>query len=76
MRPTAMASSDLDQAARAGADAMKGENRQSGDSVVYLGEGVAHIAMGLQSMNTGLRATYMLLEQIKKDLDELRARRP
>jgi len=36
---------------------------------------VVQIALGLSSMNDGLRATYILLEQIKKEFDAIKAGR-
>jgi hypothetical protein len=36
---------------------------------------VVQIALGLSSMNDGLRATYILLEQLKKEVDAIKANR-
>jgi hypothetical protein len=39
-----------------------------------LGGGIAGLGQGLEEMATGLRATYILLEQVNKKLDQLLTR--
>jgi hypothetical protein len=73
--PTESAKAQFDYAANAAKTATQYLNKQqasAGDS--QLGSynqavALAHLAMGLSNLATGLRATYMLLEDVKGQLD-------
>jgi hypothetical protein len=37
---------------------------------ILLGEAISYIALGLQHLSTGLRATYVLLEEVNRKLSK------
>ena len=51
-------------------------NPDQNDKINDLAAAVRDLAGGLQNMNTGLRATYILLEQVKQQQERARTARP
>jgi hypothetical protein len=80
-KPTEMAKSHFDYAARAAAAAAQfldknnatAAERQAGD--YNQAAALTHLARGLGELATGLRATYLLLEEVK-NLIERQSRTP
>ena len=67
-RPTEEAAGFYDLAAQNASLAEQAGYGTTNQTGVLLAIAVRHLAKGLQRTNTGLRATYMLLEQIKDEL--------
>ena len=74
MRPSEIAHMDFESAGSAGMEAYKFANGGSGDKDSYeirMAQAVTSTAYGLDALATGLRATYILLEEINRKLDRL-----
>jgi hypothetical protein len=68
-KPTEEAASNYDMAAQLASLAEQAAYGTTNRTGGMLAKAVYHMIKGLQHTNTGLRATYMLLEEIKKSLD-------
>jgi hypothetical protein len=67
-RPTEEAAGFYDMAAQFASLAEQAAHGTTNQTGALLAQAVNHLAKGLQRTNTGLRATYILLEQIKDAL--------
>ena len=64
-KPTEEAAAFYDMAAQAASLAEQVTYGTTNHTGVWLAKSLNHLAKGAQRTNTGLRATYMLLEEIK-----------
>jgi hypothetical protein len=72
MRPSEIAQMDFESAGADGMEAYKFANGGASDKDSYevrMAQAVTSTAYGLNALATGLRATYILLEEINRKLD-------
>jgi hypothetical protein len=78
MRPTELADMNFQTAVRAANDAVNIEAAAKGAETydINMAKAIRSMAVGLGQLSTGLRATYMLLDEVNGKLDRLTRSRP
>lgn len=74
MKPTEMADMMFKNSGNFAQRALENTNQQ--DKINDVAAAIRDLAAGMESVSTGLRATYMLLEQMKQQQERARMGRP